>query len=67
VPEIIIGSGAPLLAEAAPAARLDPRGHAEPLALVRLTQAAPEPTAAPKPLYLRAPDAKTLAERGVAR
>jgi len=66
-PDVIVGSGAPLLQTAARCARLDPRSYAAPEALVRLTLAAPPPNLAPKPLYLRAPDAKTLAERGIIR
>ncbi len=66
-PDVIVGSGGTLLAEAAPAARLDPRAFADPAALARLTAAAAEPDGPPGPLYLRAPDARTLAERGVIR
>ncbi len=66
-PEAIVGSAAAVLAEAAPQARIDPRAFADPAALAALTLASPPPDGAPRPLYLRAPDAKTLAERGVAR
>ena len=65
-PEAIVGSGAALLASAAPQARIDGRGFADPAALARLTLAAPAPGEPPKPLYLRTPDARTLAERGLA-
>jgi tRNA threonylcarbamoyladenosine biosynthesis protein TsaB len=65
--EIIAGSGALLLAEALPSARIDPRAFADPTALARLTAEASAPKGPPQPLYLRAPDAKTLAERGVLR
>ncbi len=64
---IIVGSGAPLLAEALPSAVIDARAFADPVALARLTADAPTPGGPPQPLYLRAPDAKTLAERGVTR
>ncbi len=65
-PDAIVGSGAALLADRAPAALLDPRAYPDADALVRLTSA-PEAAVGAAPLYLRAPDAKTLAERGVAR
>ena len=65
-PEVIVGSGAALLAAAAPDARIDGRGFADPAALARLTLAAPAPGEPPRPLYLRTPDARTLAERGLA-
>lgn len=64
-PETIVGSGAALVAPAAPQAALDARGFADPAALSRLTRRAAAPTEAPKPLYLRTPDARTLAERGL--
>ncbi|MFX8573805.1 hypothetical protein ABTM22_19935, partial [Acinetobacter baumannii] len=66
-PDVIVGSGCALLAEAAPSAPLMPRDYPKPDALARLTFAAPDPTEKPKPLYLRAPDARTLAERGIVR
>jgi tRNA threonylcarbamoyladenosine biosynthesis protein TsaB len=66
-PETLIGSGAPVLAEAAPRARIDSQAFASPEALAALTAAAPASTGPPQPLYLRTPDAKTLAERGVVR
>ncbi len=66
-PAFIVGSGATLLSEAAPNARLDPRAFPAPEALAALTVAAPAPDGPPQPLYLRAPDAKTLADRGVVR
>ena len=65
-PEVMVGSGAALLAPAAPHARIDGRAFADPAALARLTLLAPAPDGPPRPLYLRAPDARTLAERGVA-
>jgi len=66
-PDVIIGSGAVLMSPSAPAARVDDRGYPTPDALARLTAQAAAPSGPPKPLYLRAPDAKTLAERGVIR
>lgn len=66
-PDVIVGSGGALLADAAPGARLIDRDHAPPEVLARLTQLMPVSEGPPKPLYLRAPDAKTLAERGIGR
>ena len=63
---ILVGSGASLLAEGR-SLKIDPRPFADPVALARLTMAAPDPAARPEPLYLRAPDAKTIAERAAAR
>ena len=64
--ELLVGPGAARLAERAPGVRLDPRGWPDPAALARLCAAAPEPSGPPAPLYLREPDARTLAERGLA-
>jgi tRNA threonylcarbamoyladenosine biosynthesis protein TsaB len=66
-PDVLVGSAAGLLADAAPKARVDAREFPAPAALARLTVEAPAPEGPPRPLYLRAPDAKTLAERGVSR
>ena len=66
-PEVVVGSAAGLLAEAAPTAQIESGAHPTAEALARLTLAASAPLGPPKPLYLRAPDAKTLAERGVVR
>lgn len=52
----LIGSGAPLLAGAAPGARVLDGEDADPVAVARL--AAVAPVAPARPLYLRAPDAK---------
>ena len=52
----IVGSGAALLEGLVPGARLSPLAAPDPLALARL--AAAKPVTAPRPLYLRAPDAK---------
>lgn len=65
-PDVVVGSAATAMAEAA-AARPDDRGYPDPLALARLTAGAAPPNGPPQPLYLRAPDAKTLAERGIVR
>lgn len=62
----LVGPGAALLAEAAPAARVEASAACDPAALARLA-AGRDPTAAPPvPLYLRGADALTLAERRVA-
>jgi tRNA threonylcarbamoyladenosine biosynthesis protein TsaB len=55
---LLVGSGAPLLAALAPAARAVALAAADPAVLARLAAEAPEPSAPPRPLYLRAPDAR---------
>ena len=55
-PAILVGTGAVHLGEALPAARIVAADHAEPEAVARL--AAAKPPVPPRPLYLRAPDAK---------
>lgn len=55
-PAILVGTGAAHLAETLPAARIVHADHAEPEAVARL--AAAKPVVPPRPLYLRAPDAK---------
>ncbi len=55
-PAVVIGTGAAHLVETLPTARIMAADHAEPEAVARLAAAkAPVP---PRPLYLRAPDAK---------
>lgn len=54
----LAGPGAPLLAAAFPEAQVDAIGGPDPLALARLVEAAPWPDGPPRPVYLRAPDAK---------
>jgi tRNA threonylcarbamoyladenosine biosynthesis protein TsaB len=55
-PGVIVGSGASLLAGAFPNVATDPRAGADPVWAARLAVAAdPAP---PRPIYLRAPDAK---------
>jgi tRNA threonylcarbamoyladenosine biosynthesis protein TsaB len=56
-PVRLVGPGAALLAQAFPEAEVAP-GGVDPVALAALVAAAPEPSSAPEPLYLRAPDAK---------
>jgi tRNA threonylcarbamoyladenosine biosynthesis protein TsaB len=56
-PARLIGSGAPLIASVLPGARVEPLATPDPGVIARL--AAPRaPGAPPRPLYLRAPDAK---------
>ncbi len=62
----LVGSGAPLLADLYPIAKIDVLAYPTPAALALLTMAATLSDSPPSPLYLRGPDAKTLAERGVA-
>jgi len=55
-PVTLIGSGAALLAPVAPTARIVAAEGADPVVVARL--AAGRPPAPPRPLYLRAPDAR---------
>ena len=57
---LMVGSGAALLGLGADQAALD---RIDPIAVARLAAERPEPDDRPAPLYLRAPDAKTIAER----
>lgn len=54
----LVGPGAPLLADAFPDAEVDPLPGPDPVVLGRLAAVAPPPGAPPRPVYLRAPDAK---------
>ena len=65
-PITLIGSGAALLTQSHNTTISD-RLFPDPVALARLTTSAAEPIANPEPIYLRAPDAKTIAERAAAR
>jgi tRNA threonylcarbamoyladenosine biosynthesis protein TsaB len=55
-PVTLIGTGASHLAAASPGARILEADHADPVVVARL--AAAKPVVPPRPLYLRAPDAK---------
>lgn len=57
-PATLIGSGAPLLAPALPSACVLTPDGPDPVAVARLAQRGPDPLKPPRPLYLRAPDAK---------
>jgi len=59
----LVGPGAALLEGVLPGARLEPRDWCDPVAVARLAAARPVSRAAPRPLYLRAPDARTIEER----
>jgi len=63
----IIGTGAPLLEGVIADARIDARDFPDIIALARLIQCKPALASRPQPLYLRAPDAKTIAERAQAK
>lgn len=55
-PDILIGTGAALLADVRPGVRVIEADVTDPVAVARL--AASRPVVPPRPLYLRAPDAK---------
>ena len=57
-PATLVGSGAPLLAPALPSATVLTPDGPDPVAVARLAQRGPDPLKPPRPLYLRAPDAK---------
>ncbi|MCF8505331.1 MAG: tRNA (adenosine(37)-N6)-threonylcarbamoyltransferase complex dimerization subunit type 1 TsaB [Caulobacter sp.] len=57
-PATLIGSGAPLLADTLPTATVLTPDGPDPVAVARLAMRGPAPTFPPRPLYLRAPDAK---------
>jgi tRNA threonylcarbamoyladenosine biosynthesis protein TsaB len=59
----LIGPGAPLLAPLAPSARVLELAFAPAAALAGCVDRAPASLVPPRALYLRAPDARTLAER----
>lgn len=54
-PATLIGSGAPLLADALSVATVLTPAAPDPVAVARLAAARPAPTHSPRPLYLRAP------------
>jgi len=58
---ILIGSGAPLLQTAIPSARSRPETRPDPVTIAAMAAAARPPFALPRPLYLRAPDARPMA------
>ena len=54
-PATLVGSGAPLLADALSVATVLTPAAPDPVAVARLAAARPAPTHSPRPLYLRAP------------
>ena len=60
----VVGSGAALLYDGEPTRQAC---DIDPAALATLAAARPNPDRRPQPLYLRAPDAKTIAERALAK
>lgn len=54
----LVGSGAALLAPVLPSATVLALDGPDPVAVARLAQRGPDPAHPPRPLYLRAPDAK---------
>ncbi len=62
-PAILIGSGAKLLEGVIPGATILDSPAPDPVAVARLGAAVRAPVPPPRPLYLRAPDARTMAER----
>lgn len=59
-PAVLIGSGAPLLHAALPDALAEPDALPDPAAIAAFARDARAPFAPPRPLYLRAPDAKVM-------
>ena len=57
----LIGSGAYLVADRLPAARIVPLEAPDPAVIAALAAKASEPLAPPRPIYLRAPDARASA------
>jgi tRNA threonylcarbamoyladenosine biosynthesis protein TsaB len=57
----LVGSGAPLLQAAVPSARSRPEARPDPVVIAATAAAARPPFAPPRPLYLRAPDARPMA------
>ena len=64
-PAALVGSGALLLQAALPQAAAEPDALPDPIAIAALAVAARAPLASPRPLYLRAPDAKLPGGRPV--
>jgi len=59
-PAALVGSGAPLLQAALPQAEALPDALPDPAVIAALAGAAKAPFAPPRPLYLRAPDARPM-------
>jgi tRNA threonylcarbamoyladenosine biosynthesis protein TsaB len=54
-PATLVGSGAPLMADALPGAAVLAPAAPDPVTVARLAAAKPAPAHSPRPLYLRAP------------
>jgi tRNA threonylcarbamoyladenosine biosynthesis protein TsaB len=59
-PAALIGSGAPLVRSALPEAAAEPDALPDPVVIAALARKARPPFAPPRPLYLRAPDARPM-------
>jgi tRNA threonylcarbamoyladenosine biosynthesis protein TsaB len=59
-PAALVGSGAPLVHSALPEAVAEPDALPDPVAIAALAAKAKPPFAPPRPLYLRAPDARPM-------
>jgi tRNA threonylcarbamoyladenosine biosynthesis protein TsaB len=59
-PITLVGSGAVLLRPALPQAAAEPDVPPDPSAIAALARAVPSPIGPPRPLYLRAPDARVM-------
>ncbi len=66
-PATLVGSGAAPLAGVLRSAAVEALEAPDICALARLIEGRPSPAVRPRPLYLRAPDAKTIAQRLEAR
>ena len=60
-PARLVGSGGPLLHAALPHAHLEPHATPDPAVIAAIAAEAKPPFAPPRPLYLRAPDARPMA------
>jgi tRNA threonylcarbamoyladenosine biosynthesis protein TsaB len=59
-PAILVGSGAPLVQAALPGAAVRAEAAPDPAVIAAIAAAARPPFAPPRPLYLRAPDARPM-------
>jgi len=59
-PAVLVGSGAPLLQAALPGALAEPDALPDPAAIAAFARDARAPFTPPRPLYLRAPDARMM-------
>ncbi len=66
-PAVLVGSGAPLLRAALPGALAEPDTLPDPVAIAAFARDARAPFAPPRPLYLRAPDAKVMGAKATGK